>query len=179
MPSLSDSTVLRRVGLSLRAEETHDLPFLRALDAVIREIGVTGIGWSAEAKARFVDNQFVLQHRHFHEHYSDADFLIICHRMRSIGRLYVDRTRPLWRIIDIAIEPASQRKSFGRALLRWIQRAARRAGADGIDLHVAHDNRGAARLYATLGFVDAIAALPTHRRMTWRAVRPAALPAPT
>ncbi len=156
----------------LRIREESDLPFLQALDAAIRGSMLTGVAWSDIAKTQFLKTQFALQHHHFLTHHGAADFLIIRQRGRSIGRLYIDRAQPLWRIVDIAIEPSRQQQGLGRALFQWIQRLARRAGVDGIDLHVAHDNPGAARLYSALGFVDAISTFPTHRRMTWHTSRP-------
>lgn len=156
----------------LRIREESDLPFLRVLDAAIRGSMLTGVAWSDIEKMRFLDTQFTLQHRHFLTCHGAADFLVIRQRGRSIGRLYIDRARSFWRIVDIAIEPSRQRQGLGRALLQWIQRAARRARVDGVDLHVAHDNPGAARLYAALGFVDAISTFPTHRRMTWHISQP-------
>ena len=176
-PSLPNGATLRRIGIVLRNREDGDLPYLRALDAAIRGGMLMGVAWSEVERTRFLDTQFTLQHRHFLTCYGAADFLVIQQRAQPIGRLYIDRSRSVWRIVDIAIEPSRQRHGLGRALLQWIQRAARRTGADGIDLHVAHDNPGAARLYAALGFVDAISAFATHRRMTWPANRPASRPA--
>lgn len=168
---LPDTTTLRRCGLSLRAAGDSDLAGLRTLFATIRTSVFAHVTWDDASKSLFLDHQFLLQHQYFMTHHAGADFLVVRQRNRAIGRLYVDRTQPTWRIVDIAIAPPHQHRGLGSTLLRWIQRAAARTGADGVDLHVAHDNAGAARLYTALGFVDAITAVPTHRRMTWQAVR--------
>lgn len=124
--------------------------------------------WPDPAKAQFVDSQFALQHRHFVAAHAGGDFLVVMRRGRSLGRLYLDRSRPVWRLVDIALLPEARGSGVGTALLRWLQHSAR-ATADGIDLHVLHANAGAARLYAAHGFVDAVHASATHRRMIWRA----------
>lgn len=148
-----------------------DLRFLAALYAQTRAEELAPLPWPDAAKAAFAETQFALQHRHFLTHHAEADFLVVLRRGRTIGRLYLDRGTAIWRVVDIAIDVAAQGHGLGTALLRWTQRTARVAGAQGIDLHVARDNLRAARLYAALGFVEAIAASSTHRRMAWRAPR--------
>lgn len=164
--ALPDMVGLRRAGLSLRAAGDGDLPFLVALYASTRAAERLMVDWPDDAWARFVDTQFAAQHRDFATRYA-ADFLVIQDRGRPIGRLYLDRSGPVWRIVDIALLPEGQRKGRGTAVIRWVQRASRRANADTVELHVLHANPGAARLYARLGFVDAFTTVPTHRRMTW------------
>lgn len=169
--ALPDREALRRIGVTLRCAVDADLAFLRALYIGTRADELARLAWTDAEKTAFGERQFVLQHRHFLAHHGGGDFLIVQHRGQRAGRLYLDRTSSMWRIVDIAIDPGLQCRGLGRALLRWVQHAARRGGAEGVDLHVARDNSRAARLYAALGFVEAITAYPTHRRMLWRDVR--------
>lgn len=122
--------------------------------------------WPDDAKRRFVEQQFALQHRHLLSHHPDADYWIVGRRGRPVGRLYVDRHGSPWRVLDITLLPEARGTGAGSALLRWLQRAAARAGA-AVDLHVAHHNPRAAALYARLGFVTAIGASATHARLVW------------
>lgn len=158
---------LRRAMLALRPATMADVPFLSDVFAQTRADELAAVAWPAAAKAQFVASQFALQHRHFVTHFSRGDFLVVTRRGRPVGRLYIDRSPPTWRLIDIALAAPARGAGAGTALIRWLQRTARLAGADGIELQVLHANPAAARLYARLGFVEALSASPTHRRMTW------------
>ena len=151
----------------LVAATDADLPFLGTLYASTRNDELAAVPWPEPAKAAFLASQFALQHRHLLSHHPTGDYAIVLLREQRIGRLYVDRTPSMWRLVDIALLPAAQGRRIGTALVRWLQAEATTAAAD-LDLHVAHDNHRAARLYERLGFVRAIGGHATHSRLTWR-----------
>ena len=160
---------MRRADVGLRPATASDLPFLRDLHASTRAFEGSVAGWPEAAWAGFVDRQFALQHRDFLARHPTGDFLVVTRLGVSIGRLYVDRGRDPWRLIDIALLPSERGRGFGAAILRMLQACAVEAGASAVDLHVARSNVRAARLYGTLGFREALSASGTHRRLSWPA----------
>ncbi|MEV8530674.1 GNAT family N-acetyltransferase [Streptomyces sp. NPDC051211] len=77
----------------------------------------------------------------------------------TVGFTQVYRTfsslsmKPLWILNDLYVAPAGRRTGAGRALLLETVRRAREAGAAGVQLETAYDNRIAQALYESEGFV--------------------------
>jgi len=168
------SAAMQSSAIGLRPAMGGDLRYLRTLYGALRggEPGFAAI--EAAARDDFLDWQFRLQHAHFVRHYPGADFLIVVRaapplRAEPVGRLYLDRAAPLWRLVEIGLDPCVQARGLGSMLILWLQAAARGARAGGIDLHVAHDNPRAAALYHRLGFREAPGDSTTHLRMAWPA----------
>lgn len=170
-PVLSDP--LRARGLSLRAAETSDLPFLRDLFAGFRAPELALALWSEARKRAFTDDQFRLQHVHFTRHFAGADFWVVMQASalsspRAIGRLYLDRSGREWRIVEIGFTADAQGQGLGSAMIEWIQNEAAAAGAAAVALQVAANNPRARALYLRLGFRDIGAAGDLHQPMAWR-----------
>lgn len=106
--------------------------------------------WSDEQKERFLRSQFELQTEHFHRHYPEASFHLICEGDAPIGRLFVDRAHDSIHILDIAIIPERQREGIGTALLEELQAEAKLSG-EKMTLYVELFNP-AQELYKRLGF---------------------------
>ncbi len=131
--------------------------------------------WTQPQKDAFLADQFRLQHHHFITHFPEADFWIVerspnpsgGRKPWPIGRFYIDRSKPLWRCIDLGFLPDERTRGVGGGLLTWAQHAAHAAGAQGIDLHVMTTNPRAQALYARLRFQVAGEA-GAHRHMIWR-----------
>lgn len=76
----------------------------------------------------------------------------------TVGFAQVYRTfsslalRPVWILSDLYVDPSGRRTGAGRALLRDVLRRAREAGAAGVQLETAYDNRVAQSLYEAEGF---------------------------
>jgi GNAT superfamily N-acetyltransferase len=160
-------------GLSLRHPTDADWPFLQALFASFRAEEMALVAWPQAQKDAFLNDQFRLQHHHFVTYFSGADFWIVeCAGQPDagspVGRFYLDRSTPLWRVVDIGFLPEVRGRGFGSVLLRWAQASARDAGAAGIDLHVVVVNARAQSLYRRLGFQPEGAAEGYHQRMVWR-----------
>jgi GNAT superfamily N-acetyltransferase len=163
---------LATLGLSLRNAGEADMPFLQALFADFRAEEMAPVPWPQAQKDAFLGDQFCLQHHHFVRYFSGADFWIVERSLppgpRSpIGRLYLDRSAPRWRIVDIGLLPEARGQGIGSALLKWAQACAMEAGAEGIDLHVLVTNSRAEQLYRSLGFRIEGDAEGFQRQMVW------------
>lgn len=110
------------------------------------------VAWPEGMRESFLNNQFALQHHHFTTHFERAEFLVLEHDGKSVGRLYVLRETPRWSIIDIGLLPAWQGRGLGSGLLQQLQQDASDTGALGLSLHVRLDNPRAHTLYLRLGF---------------------------
>jgi ribosomal protein S18 acetylase RimI-like enzyme len=163
---------LAEIGLTLRRAGEADRAFLQALFASFRAEEMALIPWPQPQKDAFLAEQFRLQHHHFVSYFSGADFWIVQRSRRAgesspVGRFYLDRTTPLWRVIDIGFLPEARGQGFGSALLGWAQASALEANAAGVDLHVLLTNTRAQMLYRSLGFQAEGEAEGYHQRMVW------------
>ena len=140
-----------RLGLKLRPMTDGDMPFLFGLYASIRSQEVAATGWPPEMQLQFLKQQFGAQHHHYTTYYPAAEWLVVEHGGRAVGRLYVEEWPSQLRIIDIALVPDAQGKGFGTALLTDLFRRAR-AVSKKVSIHV-EKNNPAMNLYRRLGFV--------------------------
>jgi len=157
-------TLLRERGLDRRAASEGDLPFLAALYATTREEELAAVAWPQNVRQAFLDGQFALQHRHYLEHYPDADFLVIHQDGQPVGRFYLAHEGADDLVVDITLLPAWRGRGIGQAL---IEGAIRQAAMQdrGVHLHVLHTNTAARRLYERLGFrVDIDTGMHLHMR---------------
>lgn len=173
-PSPPCSRDLAALGLSLRDAADADWPFLQALFASLRAEEMALLGWPQADLDALLADQCRLQHHHLVTHFAGADFWIVERADRAsthgpVGRFYLDRSTPLWRVVDIGFLPEARGQGCGAALLTWAQAAAVAAGAAGIDLHVAASNHRARALYQRLGFRTADDGDGHHLRMAWEA----------
>jgi GNAT superfamily N-acetyltransferase len=161
-------------GLTLRHAGETDRAFLQTLFASFRAEEMALLPWTQPQKDAFLAEQFRLQHHHFVSYFSGADFWIVERSHRAgenspVGRFYLDRSTPLWRVIDIGFLPEARGRGFGSALLRRAQASAVEANAAGVDLHVLRTNPRAQMLYRGLGFQAEGEPEGYHQRMVWRA----------
>lgn len=166
------SEALRRAGLTLRPALAADLPFLRDLYRSFRAEELALVPWTAAQKAQFLDDQFRLQHADWTVRYAGADFLVVDRPVARLplGRLYLDRRGPVWRIIDIGLAPQSRSRGLGRILIEWICSSAADAGAQGVGLAVLATNPRAEALYRRLGFKGAANPGDMRRELVWTPV---------
>ncbi len=152
-----------------------DQPLLAALYGSFRAYEMARMTWTDLQKQAFVAEQFRLQHQHFTTHFPDCDFWIVERAPPGrlggaadpIGRLYADRSRAVWRVVDLGLFPTARGCGVGGALLAWLQAGVRAAGAQGCDLHVMIANPRAQALYARLGF-EVAGETGGYRHMIWR-----------
>ncbi|WP_082769460.1 GNAT family N-acetyltransferase [Caulobacter sp. CCH9-E1] len=164
--------------IALRPARDQDLPFLLRLYGETRIANLSASPWSQAQKQAFIADQFSLQHLHYLQRNPNADFWLI-ERIgadggkEAIGRLYLDRSQPEWRAIDLSLLVRARGAGVGGALIRSIQDAAIQAGADAVTLYVEKTNHGARALYARSGFEEETSAFPSHSLMRWRASKSA------
>lgn len=157
--------------IALRPARDQDLPFLLRLYGETRIADLNASPWSQAQKQAFIADQFSLQHQHYLQRNPNADFWLI-ERIgadggkEAIGRLYLDRSQPEWRAIDLSLLVRARGAGVGGALIRSIQDAAIQAGANAVTLYVEKTNHGARALYARSGFEEETSAFPSEGVLT-------------
>jgi GNAT superfamily N-acetyltransferase len=139
-------------GYGLRAEGAADRPFLEQLYLSVRWEELAPAPWADEQKRQFLAWQFSLQHRHYAEHYHDADFGILERSGVPAGRLYLFRGATDTRIVDISLLSAHRRRGIGTGMLTAVLAEAAAEGRS-VSIHVEHFNP-ARQLYERLGFQE-------------------------
>lgn len=135
-----------------RAITPDDYALLRAIydDTRAHEMELVSY-WSDEQREAFLDQQFNAQHSFYQQVYTAADYMIVMLGDQAAGRLYLDRRRIEFRIIDISLLPAFRNQGLGSFLLKQVIAEASEAGKP-VTIHVEHNNP-ALHLYERLGFV--------------------------
>ncbi|MDE8651304.1 GNAT family N-acetyltransferase [Novosphingobium album (ex Liu et al. 2023)] len=137
-------------GISYRALADADLPFIAELYASTRREEVARTGWPEAMREAFLRQQHEAQHRHYTQHYTDAEWLVIEARGEPIGRLYLLPGASNLHIVDISLLPVHRGAGLGGAILADVIAMAGAAGQT-VSIHVEKTNP-ARRLYARLGF---------------------------
>ena len=145
---------LAAVGVWLRRVTPEDRGFLERLYRSVRWDEFAPTGWTDAAKTAFLATQFDFQQRHYRHAFDGAEYYVIDHADGPIGRIYVDRTTPELRLLEISLLPERRGQGLGAALLGLLQAEVRAGRAACVSLQVAHENP-AGRLYERLGFVEA------------------------
>ena len=96
-------------------------------------------GWSQEQVDAFLAMQLEAQSRHFRQAFPAASHRIILVGNKPAGRLIVDQTGRLVRLIDITLLPEYCGRGIGSQLLRSLLANAEQLGKR-VQLHVAHGN---------------------------------------
>lgn len=171
MMSVSDmDTAAAPSGFDLRPEGAGDRDFLLRLFADIRSDEMAQVPWPAPAKQRFLEDQFRLQHQHYHTRYRKASFHIVEVAGQPAGRLYLARDRADIRIIDVSLLAPFRRRGIGQALLGSVLDRATAEGRS-VSLHVAMINP-ARNLYLRLGFQPVGSPDGINVKMVWTAPVP-------
>ncbi|WP_404338083.1 GNAT family N-acetyltransferase [Sphingomonas sp. MMS12-HWE2-04] len=159
--------------LHLRPAGADDLARLTQLHAALRLPELALAPWSAAEKQTFLDDQFRLQHLHFVTHHAKADFWVVTDSAgTTIGRLYLDRSRRDWRILEILLAADVRGQGLGSLLLAWVQQRAIAAGAEGVALNVTANNPRAQALYQRFRFEAGESDDGFNLPMRWRADGP-------
>jgi len=140
-------------NITLRPATPLDEGFFRHIYAESRRLELDQVTWSEGVREQFLRAQFDAQAAHYQQHYPGAEFLAIELDSQPAGRLYVWRTEPEIRIMEIGLAPAFQGRGIGTALLTQLIEEGRASGKR-LTIHVEKFNP-ARRLYARLGFREA------------------------
>lgn len=155
--------------MTLRPIAPDDEPFLVALYASTRPAELAALAASPDLAAAFARSQATLQQRAYAAAHPGASFDLVLVDGTPAGRLYVDRSGPEIRLIEIALLPAFRGAGIGTRLLgELLAEASVRRVPVALHVDVASP---AQRLYRRLGFAVA-AAGDVHLLMRW--VPPAA-----
>ena len=154
-------------GITLRPIRPEDEGFLFDVYASTRLDELAALGWSEAQREAFLRMQFRAQHQSYLAQFPMADFTIILHDERPIGRLYIERRADEIRGIDIALLPEYRQAGIGTAILQDLLAEAARDGKP-FRIHVEKLNR-AQRLYERLGFTT-LDDDGAYRFMEWRPV---------
>jgi GNAT superfamily N-acetyltransferase len=159
---------LRRVaafGVTYRAMDEGDLPFIAALYASTRTEELAPTGWPEDLKQAFLEQQHRAQHHHYQGHYPGALWLIVEKDGEPIGRIYLHEREDEIRLIDIALLPAHRRRGIGGAMIGDLLEWAAGLGRS-ISLHV-EPNNPVRPLYVRLGF-ESQGLNGAYEAMIWR-----------
>lgn len=152
-------------AVCLRPETDEDKDFLLHLYISTREAELLQIGWPQAEIHSFLTQQFKAQHLSFRQLYPHAAYQIIELQGEATGRIYLQRGKDEYRLIDISLLPAFRNQNLGRYLIQSILDEAAETGKP-VSLHVEHFNP-AYRLYERMGFVQ-LEDRGTHLFMQWR-----------
>jgi ribosomal protein S18 acetylase RimI-like enzyme len=131
------------------ATDAH-LPFLCRVYAAARADEMATTDWSEVEKEAFIQQQFVFQHRYYHEQHPEAQFLVITRSGRPFGRLYWRSEGDQAGLMDISLLPEYRNAGIGSAILRLLIACAD-ANRQSITLYVEPTNP-ARRLYRRFAF---------------------------
>ena len=137
--------------VALRAVQPEDEDFLLGVYAASRADEMALVDWDEAQKMAFLRSQFEAQSAQYHARFPDAEYSIILHQGRPVGRFWIGRTPEQIRLLDIAILPESQNRGVGAALLKSLLAESE---AKGLPLRhmVFKMNTAALRFYARFGF---------------------------
>lgn len=150
--------------MKLTTATAADREFLFEVFAASRDAEMALVPWTDDQKQAFLRMQFEAQDRHYRSQYPEAQFQVIHHEGRPIGRLYSYESADQIHIMDMALLPAWRGVGIGSALLRDILARAS-ATSRAVTLYVEHNNP-AQRLYDRLGFRH-VSDEGIYRRMRW------------
>jgi ribosomal protein S18 acetylase RimI-like enzyme len=150
--------------VGLRLASADDEPLLRQIYASTRVAELSAIPLDSNQKQAFIDMQFMAQRRQYDISYPLRENRIILFDREPAGRLLVDRSEPMWTLVDIALLPAYQNRGIGTLLLDGLLREAAAAGKS-VKLHVVQSNP-AKNLYERLGFSE-VTSSEVYCEMKW------------
>lgn len=149
---------------TMRRAEAADAVFLRRLfDESQRDL-LEALGPAAEA---LIQMQYRGRQQTYAAQFPQAeDWILLGEADEPVGRMLVDRSGAVWRLVDIAFRREVCGQGRGSQCLRSLQHEAAEAGAS-IHLSVAPGNP-AERLYRRLGF-EPVRQTPAALEMEWTA----------
>ena len=140
------------MSVKLRPTRPEDDAFLFKVYSSTRKDELDHLNWDRTRKQSFLKMQFNAQHKYYRSQFPNADFNVVLHKNKPIGRLYVDRRPGEIRIVDIALLSEQESEGVGTALLRGLMEEAARDKKP-IRIHVEKFSP-VLELYKRLGFVD-------------------------
>ena len=139
-------------SLTLRPATPADEDFLFELYTRNRQAELGAWGLDESMLASVMQMQFMAQQTTYATQYPNAHHDILLLDDKSVGRLYVDRAKDHFVLVDISLLPAVQGQGFGTALLHGLLKEAAEKSLP-VHLQVVMTNP-ARHLYQRLGFAS-------------------------
>ena len=158
-------TVALPGGLELRPATKADRGFMQQLFASTRE-HLRRLPLPGPQVELLLEQQYQLQQVHYSRQWPDAETLVIQLAGEAIGKITLEESEAVLKIIDIALEPAMRGRGYGTTILRAFQAVGEKYKL-AISLSVDRQNPKAKKLYRNLGF-EIIASSATHESMQWQ-----------
>lgn len=137
---------------TLRPVRPADEPFLSELYRQGRAAELAATGWPDVQIRAFLNSQFHLRERHFHQVFAQAAFDLVLIQGEPVGRITVANEPQGLHLVDLALLPSCQGSGLGSQLMQTLLDRAR-AQACPVTLQVLAQNP-ARRLYRRLGFQE-------------------------
>jgi len=138
------------MALSLRPATNTDDAFSLQVYASTRANEMALVPWSDEQKQWFVEMQFNAQRTSYRQERPNAEWLILMQEKNAVGRMIVDRSDDVIRLMDIALLPEYRNQGIGSKFMNDLIQESRETGKS-ILLHVEGYNP-AFNLYSRMGF---------------------------
>lgn len=129
-----------------------DLGFLRHLFIANRWIAFAGMVGGEQARLQLLSQQFDLQDAHYRKFFPETDRRIVTVEDVPVGRYYLSRVDPMWKLIDLSLLPEMSGQGIGSQLIAQMADEAD-AARKPIELYCALDNP-AFEIYKAKGFVE-------------------------
>lgn len=136
--------------VALRPVQSADEDFLLRVYTCTREAEMAMVPWPLAQKAAFVRAQFEAQSRHYRAQFPQAEYSIIAHLGRDVGRLWVARKPDGIHILDVTLLPEFRGAGLGRLLVQQLQEEGSRSALP-LSIYVESFNPSL-RLFEKLGF---------------------------
>lgn len=151
-------------SIALRAATREDAAFMQEVYSSTRTEEMQLVDWTPEQKQAFLQMQFHAQKTSYLNEFPSAEYSVILNDNVPAGRLIVDRSGDVLRLIDIALLPAHRSFGIGTKLIENLKNEAIETGKC-LRLHVENFNP-AHRLYERLGF-NKVDEFSFYWRMEW------------
>lgn len=148
----ANETLLRLDTLRFRHERDDDRAFGYRLFRDSRPDDWERLPLDATLRRQLMRLQFEAQTKSYRTLFPDARFDIVEFAGEPIGRIVVDRSRTMLRLVDLALVPRYRNRGIGTAILAALIDEAQAVRLP-VRLSVAAENKAALRLYLRLGFV--------------------------
>ncbi|MEI9863748.1 MAG: GNAT family N-acetyltransferase [Limisphaerales bacterium] len=152
-------------NILLRPETPDDAGVLFEIYASTRQDEMDLTGWDADKRANFLDMQFKAMRQSYRVMFPTAQFSIVVHEMKTIGRIVVDRRDEEIHVVDLALLPEFRNQKIGTFLMQRICHEATQANKT-VTLSVFKKSE-AIHWYHRLGF-STMDESGFYEKMEWR-----------